>query len=153
MLMWQQSVTDRTQSDIKRVIALLEKGWNNFSYDEKEEWNEGLKGALNTSDLKRIQNNIQLLSDVLEIDLTVSAVPEPFNESFFKEIIENTEIIRNSYCTHTTTPVTPQVPLNVFQKWNDIEKILEDVYEILLNNFHYYCGSEIYSGDETGLLL
>ena len=152
MLMWQQAVTDRTQNDVRRVLELLEKGWNNFSDDAKEEWQVGIKGALNTSDLERIQNNIQLLSDVLEIYLNVSAIPEPFNESFFGEIIQNTESIRNAYCIHTTTPATPQAPLNVFQKWNDIEKILEDVYEILLNNFNYYCGNEIYAGDETGLL-
>lgn len=153
MLLWQQAVTDRTQNDVRRVLELLEKGWKSFSDEEKEEWSAGLKGALNTSDLERIQNNIQLLSDVLEIDLNVSAVPEPFNESFFEEILQNTESIRNAYCIHTTTPVTPHAPLNAFQKWNDIEKILEDVYEILLNNFHYYCGSEIYAGDDTGLLL
>lgn len=153
MLMWNQAVTDRTQNDVERVYELLEKGWNNFSDDEKEEWKAGLKGAINESDILRIQNNIQLLSDVLEINLTVSGVPEHFNESFFNEIIQNTETIRNAYCIHATTPETPNAPLNIFQKWNDIEKILEDVYGILLNNFHYYCGNEIYAGDETGLLL
>lgn len=153
MLLWKQAVTDRAQSDVERVIELLEKGWNNFSDNEKTEWNSGLKGALNVSDLERIQNNIQLLSDVLELDLNVSAVPDVPNQTFYDEIINNSEIIRGAYCIHTTTPVTPAQPLNEYQKWNDIEQILFDVHEILLNNFYYYCGSEIYCGDDTGLLL
>lgn len=153
MLLWQETVTDRSQSDVNRVLELLEKGWQNFSDEEKNEWNGGLKGALNTADLERIQNNIQLLSDVLEIGLTVSAVPEHRTESFFEEILGNVVAIREAYMTYTTTPETPVHPLNTYSKWNDIEKILTDVYAILLNNFCYYCGSEIYAGDETGLLL
>lgn len=153
MLLWQQTVTDRAQSDVERIYELLEKEWQNFKDDEKTEWKNGIKGALNKSDLERIQNNTQLLSDVLEIELTVSTVPELPTQSFYAQIIQNTEAIRDAYCIHSTTPVTPQEPLNTYQKWNDIERILTDVYTILLNNFHYYCGNEIYSGDDTGLLL
>lgn len=153
MLLWQNTVTDRTQSDVDRVLELLEKGWQNFSDREKSEWNGGLKGALNTADLERIQNNIQLLSDVLEIGLTVSAVPEQRTPSFFEEILQNVATIREAYMTYNTTPANPTHPLNTYSKWNDIEKILTDIHSILLNNFCYYCGSEIYAGDETGLLL
>ena len=153
MLLWKLTVTDRSETDVHRILELLKKGWMNFSELEKEEWKTDLKGALNKSDLERIQNNIQLLSDVLELDLKVSAVPEIPNKVFFDEVIANTESIRNAYCIHADTPVTPSQPLNSFIKWNDIEKILDDVYNILLNNFHYYCGNEIYAGDEIGLLL
>lgn len=153
MILWLETVTDRSQSDINRIRELLEKGWQNFTEEEKTEWSNGIKGALNMSDLERIQNNIQLLSDVLEIGLAVSTVPELPTESFFDQIIQNTEDIRNAYCIHASTPVTPQEPLNTYQKWNDIERILTDVYTILLNNFYYYCGNEIYAGDSTGLLL
>lgn len=153
MLLWKQAVTDRAQSDVERVLELLEKGWQNFSEDEKNEWSGGMKGALNKSDLERVQNNIQLLSDVLELGLDVPVVPELPDEAFFKLLASNVESIRSAYCIHTTTPETPAAPLNTYSKWNDIEQILTDVYEILLNNFHYYCGSEIYAGDDTGLLL
>ena len=112
-----------------------------------------MKGALNRSDVQRIQNNIQLLSDVLELGLVVKAVPDHPNETLLSSIITNTEIIRNAYVIHADTPETPSMPVNTYQKLNDIEKILEDVYGILLNNFHYYCGTEIYAGDETGMIL
>lgn len=153
MLLWIEAVTDRSQSDIYRVLELLEKGWKNFTDSEKREWYAGMKGTLNTSDLIRIQNNIQLLSDVLELNLTVSDVPEIPTVTLFGEIRENTGKIRSAYCIHSTTPIVPEEPVNTFEKWNDIEKILSDVYEILLNNFHYYCGTEIYAGESSGLLL
>lgn len=153
MLVWMQTVTDRSQSDVDRVLELLQKGWESFSTDEKTQWLAGMKGALNQSDMQRIQNNTQLLSDVLELNLTVADVPKHPNETFLTAVLHNTEIIRNAYMIHADTPETPQMPVNTYQKMNDIEKILDDVYGILLNNFNYYCGSEIYAGDDTGLLL
>lgn len=153
MLIWMQIVTDRSQSDVDRVLELLQKGWDNFNVDEKTEWISGMKGALNRSDMQRIQNNTKLLSDVLELNLTVADVPEHQNETFLISVINNTEVIRSAYMIHGDTPQTPSMPVNTYQKMNDIEKILDDVYGILLNNFNYYCGSEIYAGDDTGLLL
>ena len=153
ILLWKNAVTDRTQSDVERVLELLRKGWQSFSHEEKETWQNGLKGALNRADLERIQNNVQLLSDVLELDLTVEAIPEIPKAPFYNTLAANVEAIRGAYCIHNDTPPTPSAPLNTFQKWNDIEKILLDVYEILLNNFSYYCGNEIYAGDAIGLLL
>lgn len=148
MLLWIEAVTDRSQSDVYRVLELLKKGWKDFSDSEKQEWSAGMKGSLNASDLERVQNNIKLLSDVLELNLAVSEVPEFPTVSLFNEIRENTGKIRNAYCIHSTTPIVPNEPLNTFEKWNDIERILDDVYKILLNNFHYYCGTEIYAGKE-----
>lgn len=81
-----------------------------------------MKGALNRSDMQRIQNNTKLLSDVLELNLTVADVPEHPNETFLTAVLHNTEIIRNAYMIHADTPETPQMPANTYQKMNDIEK-------------------------------
>lgn len=288
ILLWKNAVTDRTQSDVERVLELLKKGWQSFTHEEKETWQNGFKGALNLSDLLRIQNNVSLLKEVLELDIEVfnlgknllkntatsrtingvtftvnedgsvtvngtatsyadfyffgswdsskvvipsdeyivtcygnksvdfngvyntsikfcvyrstfdkpitfsselSAVYihvdegvtvsnetiypmirlasiaddtyEPYSgrnlyvptQEMYSELLGNVEVIRGAYCIHADTPPTPSAPLNTFQKWNDIEKILLDVYEILMNNFSYYCGGEIYAGDTSGLLL
>ena len=80
-------------------------------------------------------------------------MPRIPTKEYFDEILTNVSEIRKAYMVHTTTPVTPAQPLNDFEKWNNIEQILYDVYEILMNNFNYYCGEEIFDGDETGLLL
>lgn len=153
MLLWIETITDRKASDIERVRELLVKEWKNFSEEEKEEWRAGMKGCLNRSDLERIQNNIQLLADVLELGIATKDIPEIPSKPFYDEILINVEAIRNAYCIHSDTPNTPSEPLNSFQKWNDIEKILADVHEILLNNFFYYCGNELYAGESMGLLL
>lgn len=36
MLVWMQTVTDRSQSDVDRVLELLQKGWDKFNVDEKQ---------------------------------------------------------------------------------------------------------------------
>ena len=55
MILWKDAVTDRRQSDVEYVLELLEKGWENFTDDEKAAWNNGLKGAQNRTDYERIQ--------------------------------------------------------------------------------------------------
>lgn len=55
MILWMDQVTDRSQSDVDRAILLLSKAWTSYSGDEKIEYINGLKGCLNTSDLKRIK--------------------------------------------------------------------------------------------------
>lgn len=153
MRLWETPITDRTQSDVDRVVELSKKDWSEFSAEDKASWLDGEKGAINKSDLDRIQNNIQLISDVLELGFVVTETPTIPTQSFFDEILRNTEVIRTAYMIHADTPKTPSAPLNTYQKWNDIEKILDDVHGILLNNFNYFCGNEIYAGDDTGLLL
>ena len=46
MLVWMQTVTDRSQSDVDRMLELLQKGWDNFNVDEKTEWLAGMKKKL-----------------------------------------------------------------------------------------------------------
>ena len=87
MLVWMQTVTDRSQIDVDRVLELLQKGWDNFNVDEKTEWLAGMKGSLNRSDMQRIQNNTKLLSDVLELNVTVADVPERPNETFLTAVL------------------------------------------------------------------
>lgn len=134
MAQWKNAVTDRSQNDIERVRELFKKGWQNFTQTEKDEWLNGIKGALNKIDLERIQNNIQLLSDALELNLTVDAIPEIPKANFYNMLVKNVEAIRGAYYIYKSTPLTPELPLNTYQKWNDIEKILLDVYENIQNN-------------------
>lgn len=153
MRLWENEVTDRTQNDVARVKALMEKRWEDFTPEEQSEWLSGLKGSINAEDLERIINNIALLAEVLELQIEVVALPEIPGISFQAQLVNNVAQIREGYGVRSTTPKTPSIPLNTYNKWNDIEKILADVYELLLNNFSYYCGGEIYAGDTIGFLL
>ena len=75
---WEPPVTDRTQTDVNYAKELIAIGWNNMTAEQRTEYLAGLKGCINTSDLSRIENNIQILIDVLELDNTshVGAVPD-----------------------------------------------------------------------------
>lgn len=154
MLLWIDAVYDRTQADVKRVSELSAKGFQNMTEAEQVEWLNGMKGALNYADIKRIENNVQLLSDVLELDLrTCYGKTVTLNEAYFKQLLANVEAIRKAYMIHSDTPKTPSAPVNTYQKLNDIEKILYDVYTILNSNFFYYAGEGLYTGQDTALLL
>ena len=155
MNLWIEPITDRTEEDVKKASEMAATGWEKLTDSEKEEWKAGLKGALNNSDLLRIETDIQILADVLELPLTTYAdgIPELPRESYFGNLLSNIEAIRQASAIHSDTPKAPENPVNDYEKINDIEKILSDIYGILMNNFHYYAGNEIYAGDEFGLLL
>lgn len=149
-----EPVTDRTSEDIKRALELFEKKYDDLTEEEKTEWDNGLKGCLNYTDLNRIEQNLYLLSLVLEVDVeTKSWMPGDIpTNSDYERIRGNVEMIRGAYIIYNDTPETPSLPLTTYEKYNNIEKILLDVCTILLAHFNYYCG-EIYSGDEIGGLL
>lgn len=155
-LFWADAITDRTLNDVNYVKELNSKFLDGtISEDEIEKWKSDLKGALNTSDLERIENNIKILSDVLELDLTthVGNIPQFPDTAYFANLRNNVQAIRNSGYILPTTPQVPQSPLNIYWKWNDIETILMDVYGILTQNFYMYCNDDVYCGEGNAILI
>lgn len=60
-------ITGREYGDVQRVIEFEKCGWANLEDDEKEEWYAGMKGALNYSDLNRIQDGaLRILEQYLK---------------------------------------------------------------------------------------
>lgn len=151
---WIPPVTDRTQGDVEYAQNLIAAGWENLTAVQRLEYLAGLKGCLNVSDLSRIENNIQILTDVLELGNTshVEDVPDFPTDAYFSDMRSNVSAIREAYCIHAGTPTVPELPYNTWQKFNAIEQILADVYEVLSAQFTYYTG-EIYSGEGIGLIL
>lgn len=155
MMQWNNAIYDRTEDDVERAQELAKKGYSEMTEAELSEWIVGLKGAFNQSDIERIENNVQLLSDRLDLNLVTNYgenVKYP-DEHYFEQLLLNVEKIRAAHCIHADTPETPVEPVNDFNKVNDVEKILNDVYTILISNFHYYAGESYYAGDNFGLLL
>lgn len=150
-------VTDRTQEDVDRVKYLTEvllSGTN--TEEELEEFLENSKGALNYSDLHRIASNINDIAELINVPHNLYEYdyihPETYDVprvAYFKDLLEHISRIRNSHYYLSGTPRTPSMPLNTFQKINDIEKILEDAYTAYLINQKslFYCGDNIYSGE------
>lgn len=149
-------IYDRTQADVDYVNELRRIGWQNMTQKQREEWLGGLKGCLNTSDLKRIENDIYVIAQLLKVRLQTNKdnLPEIPDNLYFQQMLDNVEKLRGLGYIHADTPLTPRQPLNTYQKINDIEHILHDIYEVYnANNSHfYYCGTEIFAGEENGLL-
>lgn len=154
-------VYDRTQEDVDRVKELNEKYLNGtIADDEIQEWNtginstEGLRGAFGLSDIRRIEYNTEkiggyLATTVLTKQWEREDIPRV---SDYSRIRENVQKIKEALMTYSDTPQVPEQPLNTYRKWNDIERILHDVYNIYvrLKNSYYYCGTEIYAGEGLG---
>lgn len=151
---WVEPVCDRTREDVELLKRLTETGYKNFSAEQKELWLSGMKGALNKSDLQRIENNCEVLSELLELGIQpVETVPDLPDEAYFHRLTEKVAVIREAYCVHADTPEVPVSPLNTYRKINDLERILMDVYGIISQRFFYYCGEEISCGEAIGFIL
>lgn len=159
-------VYDRNKADIDRVLELTEKYMDGtITQEEIAEWNAGLKGALNLSDLERNEYNLYYLAYILQISITTKynpsthqySIPDIPRPDYYTDLRQNARTIRNTASSlgyiHSDTPTVPASPLNTFDKWNDIEKLLFDIYEMIkINQEDYlYCG-EFYGGESIGIL-
>lgn len=127
---WITPIIDRTQADVNLVLEYDNIGYNNLTPEQKAVWNAGMKGALNASDLNRIENNIQYLASVLELynlniktNWQMSDVPR---NNDFNRILSNLNALKDKFHLKydISLPETPNLPLNSYEKINDIENIL-----------------------------
>lgn len=150
-------IFDRTYEDIQILKDLLNKGYSNFTDEEKMMWATNLKGALNSSDLNRIERNISLLLAEVGIIVTPRIWTEkdiPMQSDFEKirtNLLKLCEATNNKFIMNV-----PLLPYNTYQKINEIEKLIFDIFQILENKrYYYYCksqgGSEIYCGENIGI--
>jgi hypothetical protein len=147
--------TDRTQFDVDRVNALAKKGWENMTAEERSEWNNGLKGAYNYTDLNRVQTAVRYLQDRLagagyHVELsnaktwTLQDVPTMGDMA---EYLADIRAIREALTLYRTTPSVPDTMVGLtYTKANQIEQILFDV-DVLLSNV---ISSFVYSGEFYG---
>lgn len=155
---WFVFVYDRTKDDVLRAVELNGKYLNlTITPEEKEEWMNGIKGALNAADLQRIEWNTRLIGDFELIKLHFEVKEWEHKDipraSDFARILQNLHRIRDSGFKLTDTPEVPSQPLNTYQKWNAIERIMYDatyMYARHVKNFNY-CG-EISAGEGIGIL-
>ena len=80
-------IFDRTIADVNYVKALIEKGYEKMSEEERQQWRGDLKGCLNASDLNRVGIVCEWLNDRLrELGYEVSLnVKKDWNEQSFCE--------------------------------------------------------------------
>ena len=156
-MLYEKPIFDRSLSDVEKLQNFLSRGYKNLTNAEQTQWlNENFKGALNISDLNRIEQNMVVLANLLELTITSKTWAEtdiPTNTDFVR-IRNNLLSIRNKAETqnmiYESTPQVPDLPFNHYQKINDIEKIISDVYSLFTIRF-YYCDSELYCGETIGI--
>ena len=152
-------VTDRTAADVKRWRQLQSKGYEAMTEAERTEWDSGMKGAYNITDLNRVGNALKYLQNRLSVtgylqgykitpktDWNVSDVPTAAD---FTAYIRSVNSVREALTMLHTTPEPLSETGGIgFQDANDIEQILTDT-EYLLNQlqamYHYY--GDIYCGE------
>ena len=153
-------ITDRTAADVAAFIRLRDKGWDNMTAAEREQWTAGMKGAYNVSDLNRVCSALNYMRDMLadvgylsgrEFFLKTNwQTGEIITADFFESYINAVEAVRGALVRFDTTP---QAPANVgsldYKEANNIEKILidmYDIYQLLIQTKNIYCG-ELYCGE------
>lgn len=148
-------IYDRTQEDVEKAKEINRKYIEKtITEEEKINWSVGMKGALNASDLNRIESNTAVIAQmvgtqVITKEWTSSDIPR---ESDYFRIRENIQHIRDAWYVVAGLPPTPTQPLNTYQKWNDIEKILHDLYYSYEKIIGYFCGTEVYAGEGIGII-
>lgn len=148
-------VTDRTQFDVDRAITLVKKEWENMTPEERSEWEIGLKGAYNYTDLNRVQTAVRYLRDRLAdvgyflnlSDAKTWTEKDVPTQAEMAEYLADIKAIRGVFTLLTTTPPAPDTMMGLtYIKANNIEQILLDVDKLLSNVIANF----VYSGDIFG---
>ena len=86
--------------------------------------------------------------------LTVQQLPDI---DYYEELINGgTELsqfkglraIREEHQVYSTTPDIPNFPLNTYQKWNDIEQIIDDIFNLWQTDTYWHAGEGLYADNE-----
>ena len=138
-------ITDRTQLDVDRVNVLAKKGWANMTAEERAEWDGGLKGAYNCTDLNRVQSAVRYLQERFagvgySVELSETKTWALQDVPTLADLAEYLALLK-------TTPAVPDTMVGLtYVKANHIEQILLDVDRLLSNMIAGF----IYSGDIFG---
>lgn len=130
---WTQPITDRTILDIDKLQEYDEIGYKNLTNDQKAEWIIGMKGALNASDLNRIESNQQYILSLLSAQYTLTFKTDWLMTDFVEDsdenrILSNLKSLMQPFDFNEQT-VVPDEPLNYFEKINQIESIILQMYD------------------------
>lgn len=130
---WTQPITDRTILDIDKLQEYDEIGYKNLTNDQKAEWIIGMKGALNASDLNRIESNQQYILSLLSTQYTLTFKTDWLMTDFVEDsdenrILSNLKTLMQPFDFDSQT-IVPDKPLDYFEKINQIESIILQMYD------------------------
>lgn len=134
-------IYDRVIGDVEKVRQYELRGYDDLIPSEKAEWSAGLKGALNASDVNRIENNLKFLAESLQISGLTFKTNWTYSDilvrSHQRRILNNFEAIKSKYIfEHDPGRISP--PLNGYQKVNTLEKAILDMYDAYNHRYGSY---------------
>lgn len=138
--MWITPVTNRKQYDVDKVKSYEEIGYINLTSEQKAEWLNKMIGALNDVDVNRIENNQEYIARLVNLsqenkkDWTMTDI---FGVEDSRRVLDNLKSLLSKF-ELTDAPQLPELPLNVYTKINDIEKLLLMMYEKYFNRGKSY---------------
>ena len=158
-------IYDRSLMDVERWRKLRDKGWANMSPSERQEWlfeveptPSAAKGMYTHNDLNRVENGVKELADKLgklgyRVPKMEIKTDWTYRDTITREemvrYLSNVETIREIAVVFPNTPLTPSID-NKFDhlRANDIEKILNDVFDVVNKTMDSWCyAGEIISGE------
>lgn len=147
-------ITDRTASNASRLKALIAKGWASMTSAEKAEWLTEMKGGYNASDLNRVGEAVQYLSDTLAgygYPITVSTKTDWTEDDIptvtqLTAYLSNVATLKAGFHGAGTLPSTTD--FMTVTEANQIEQLLQEI-ETNINNMAaaFWYSGEIYSGE------
>jgi hypothetical protein len=156
---WITPIMDRTEADVARIKYLNSKRYENMTADEKAEWAQDSKGALNRSDLERIENNMVVISEMIGLNWQLTPVPTLPTVNYFNGLRERANILYTRCAASMYSEyIVPEAPLNTHTKLNSLEHVLFDIYNMVLINLgpnatYYVTGEsddpELYISDDV----
>ena len=142
MMPFIKPITDRSILDIQKLQEYDEIGYKNLTTEQKNEWLSGMKGALNSSDLNRIESNQQYILNILSNQYILTFKTNWLMTDFVEDsdenrILSNLKTLMQPF-NFEEEPQVPEKPLNYFEKINQIENIILQIYNKYYSKIKYY---------------
>ena len=150
-------ITDRTERDVERWRVLHTKGYAALTEEEKSEWDTGMKGAYNHTDMNRVEGAVVFITNrLLQAGIYVVPIVHPewhVGDQPTREDMEryynNIALLRSALPLYTTTPAAPTTSKRLdYLAANDIEKILSDLdRQITAIQQSWYYAGDVFTGE------
>lgn len=138
---WEEPIINRVKADVDKIEEYDQIGYVNLMDDQKAEWMRGMIGALNATDLNRIESNQQYILRLLSNEYKLPSKTNWTMTDFVSEvdedrILSNLRILIQPFDIGEVN--IPEKPLNYFEKINIIENILLQIYDKYYSKVEYY---------------
>ena len=144
-------ITNRTAQDVERWRELQGKGWAAMTQAERTEWQNGMRGAYNQSDINRVTSAVNELVARFEergTVVTLASLTGMPSKTAMQNYLGNVDAVRKATGVQIPAPPTPTVNTRFdYERANDLEKILLAVEKWLDSAEVPVYSGERYSGE------